>query len=696
MPTIREQPSPRGSVELIARAAVAAALFARLAGLGRGWLPPAGALGAVLIGLELVWLLRQHVLAGGGWRTALQSVRRNRFALVLAVLCGLSLVVRLTSIGADLGHHPMDIDEFRLANNIRHFFVTGEVLHTTVEHYPGIVFWMLTGASLFAYLQGLLAGVFGSVGSMPVEHFILAGRVANAFVATGTVTFTGLIGRRLGGAGAGLLAALLVGVVPLAIQTTTQMRNDPGQVLLVLAAVWSSLALHDSERRRWAIAAGACAGLATGVKYTSVFALAPPVIAALSVPREHRARCLGWTVLAFGGALAASNHFLWLDFSNFVRQLSDQVGITGGKHWAATDNPAAFHAFVLARFGPGLVLLLLAGAWGALVLARGRGEAWVFWAFPLLYSWFTTSRPAQLPRWVYPLLPFVATAGACGLVHAICLMRRWHRWSSMRNGGAMRTAAATVLVAIAVAAPLWASLVTYSGRLSSSTTGVLEAWLRRKIPAGEAVLVEDGWLDLRGSAFTVVRVPDLGKVLHQDGYALSAADWIVVPETRFANTTLRGLRLVQQVDAQPQTFGGHMGYDYRVYAAPDLAPVGKFELRLDAPDASAALGNGWPDHDGKPGRRLPRTGATVYAPPISHANASLTVEIAGAGASSDPLPVAVEFAGRAISVADGVAEPGLRRLSGVVSVPATGRAIAVRLIPVARNSRIRVMRMRLE
>jgi 4-amino-4-deoxy-L-arabinose transferase-like glycosyltransferase len=683
-------------VQLAVRFAIAAALLARLAGLGRTWLPTAGVLGLLLVGLALVPMLRRRAMEHGGWRGTLDAIRRRYFALGLFALAALALVVRLTAIGADLGHHPPDIDEFRLADNIKHFFLTGEVVHTTVEHYPGLVFWMLSGASLIAYLHGLMAGVFGSVRAMPVEDFILAGRMANAFVAAGTVGFTGLIGRRLGGAAAGLLAAGLVAVVPLSIQTTTQIRNDPGQVLLVMAAVWSSLALCDSGRLRWSVIAGSCAGLATGVKYTSVFALVPTIIAALAVPREHRARSVGWALLAFAIALAASNHFLWLDFSNFVRQLSDQVGITGGKHWAATDNPAAFHAFVLTRFGPGLILLLLAAAWGAIVLARGRAEAWVFWAFPLLYSWFTTSRPAQLPRWVYPLLPFVTIAGACGLVLAIGAVRYWPRAASSTRGKAVRTVAAVSLAAVAVAAPLWASLITYSGRLTSSTTGVLEGWLRQAIPAGDAVLLENGWLDLRGAPFTVLRVPDLSQVLRSDSYALSSADWIVVPETHFAYPALRRLTLVQHVDAQPRSLGGHMGYDYRVYAAPRLPPVTEFELQLDASAATPALSPEWAAADGGRGRRLPRGGARLYVPPMTRDRIAVTVDLADAGRSTDPLPVLVELDGHVVPVSDVPDAQGFRRLTGTLQMRSPARAMVVRLTPLARTSRIRVVRMRLE
>jgi hypothetical protein len=225
---------------------------------------------------------------------------------------------------------------------------------------------------------------------------------------------------------------------------------------------------------------------------------------------------------------------------------------------------------------------------------------------------------------------------------------------------------------------------------------VLEAWLREKIPPRDVVLLENGWLDLRGAAFTVVRVPDLAQVLRPGNHALSTADWVVVPETHFANPTLRGLRLIDRVDAQPQTLGGHMGYDYRVYAAPRLAPVNAFELLFDGPDAPAALGPEWAPLDGRRGRRVPRTGGRVYAPPMAHERTTLTLDLADAGGPSAPIPVSIQVDGRTVPLADAGSGQNLRRLSAVMERPPTTRAMSVRFVPLGRNSRIRVVRMQIE
>jgi hypothetical protein len=251
-------------------------------------------------------------------------------------------------------------------------------------------------------------------------------------------------------------------------------------------------------------------------------------------------------------------------------------------------------------------------------------------------------------------------------------------------------------VTLALAGPTWASLTTYAARLTSSTTGVLEAWMRDRIPARDVVLLENGWLDLRGAPFTVVRVPDLAYVLRPGSYAMAAADWIVVPETHFANPVLHGLRLIERVNAQPQTLGGHAGYDYRVYAAPKLAPVAAFDLRPDAPDAAPALGQEWAATDRGPGRRVPRTGGRVYLPPMASDRVTVTIDLDNAGRSPIVVPVALDVDGRPVALVAAAGGPDVRRLTGLVEQPSVGRGMIARVTPVARDSRIRMVRMRLE
>ena len=76
--------------------------------------------------------------------------------------------------------------------------------------------------------------------------YVGASRMANLFVAAATVGVTAVAGRRLAGTGAGLMAGLIVAMVPLSVETTTLCRCDP---VMVLGAVGDAGARSAVSRR---------------------------------------------------------------------------------------------------------------------------------------------------------------------------------------------------------------------------------------------------------------------------------------------------------------------------------------------------------------------------------------------------------------------------------------------------------------
>lgn len=678
---------------LVAETALFAALFARLGGLA--WLPPAPAIAAAAALLLVAGALvaRWPALSAAVRRDWRGLAARHGFAAGLAALALIAVLVRVPGLAADLGHQPLDIDEHRVAANVKQFFVTGEIGHRTVEHYPGVLFWMLTGTSLLMFLHGLMDGAFASVRGMPIESFVLAGRVTSVMLGAATVVVTGLIGRRLSGAPAGLLAAGLLAIVPLSVQTTMALRNDPAQVLLVCAAVHAALAACASDRRWWPIAAGLFGGLATGIKYTSVFTLLPALAAAVSRGSlPSRGARAGLTLLAFAVSAAATNHFLWWDFPNFVQQLVDQVAITGPSHWGALENPAAFHTRILAEFGVGWALLVLAGAYGAYSLTKGRVPVWVFWLFPLVYSWFTTKRPSQFPRWVFPLLPFVAVAGAAALVSLTAWLRA-RAGHPRRSGRALPAAAVLVVAAAILGQPLHAGLLLLARRMATPTPHLVERWLRER-PPGQRVLLGEGWLDLDGGPLVVRRVPDLAAALSGSLHQLAANDLVVVPEPYFRTPGLKRLAFVTRVAADQRSFGGNMGYDFEIYSPPRLPPSdAPLEIRFDGTAPADVLGPSWRGTapDGAP---LPPTGASLYLPPRSRRTATVRIEVRGAG-GPDFLEVA-DAAGPVVLRELPSQAEGVRVLIGVVRLGPDGRTTEIRLAPARRTMRLAVIRVSIE
>jgi 4-amino-4-deoxy-L-arabinose transferase-like glycosyltransferase len=336
---------------------IAAALMLRLVGVARDLLPGSGVLALLLATVHVIGVSRRRPHLPNWWNLA----KDHAFELSLLAICALALAVRLPGFAGDLGHMPLDIDEHRFASTVKHYFVTGELLHDTVEHYPGAVFWLFSAASFLTFLRGLTTGDTTAASALPVETYVQAARLANIWVAVAIVAMTGFIGRRVAGQAVGLLSAALVAIVPLSIDVTVQARNDPGMVLAAVATTLAALVYYDSDKRAWIVVAAVLAGMAGAIKYSAVFALVPVMIAWLTrTPVEHRLKMCVFALAAFVATVAVTNHFIWADFPNFLRQLSDQVAITGRGHWNATDNPARFYLGTLVGLGPGWPVVILA------------------------------------------------------------------------------------------------------------------------------------------------------------------------------------------------------------------------------------------------------------------------------------------------------------------------------------------------
>jgi 4-amino-4-deoxy-L-arabinose transferase-like glycosyltransferase len=540
----------------------AAVIVCRLAGLELGALLPTPLVVLLLAAAHVVEPIRRHWDA----RRLRDFVRAHPFEIGVTLLMLLSFAVRLPGLNRELGHTLLDFDESRLAASVRTFFAKGELQHTTVEHHPGLAFWLFAASSFVSILNRMAHGGIAPAALLPLEVFVAAARVANLFVAAATVGLTAVVGRRLAGDGAGLMAGLIVAIVPLSVDTTTQCRCDPVMVLCAVVALDLALRCLKEPRLAWFATAGAVAGAAAAIKYSGVFTLVPVLLAALVLPSwRQRFRTMMLTTAWFVAAVAITNHFIWSDFPNFLRQLSDQIGITGPGHWAATGDPRGFYAMILSRYGTGAALLVLAGAFTIYALATRRLEYWVVISFPTLYLAFMTGRPSQFPRWVYPMVPFVSVIAAAALRMILDRARAWLAARSVTPRAAH--ALAIVVAASVLAQPAWSGTVALSRRLTVPPYARTEARIRELARPGEVVVLEKGWLDLSTSGLTIRRVDDLRKTFDGGLDQFSGANWVIVPKTQFGHPLLKQLGFYERIHAD-QGFGGSVGYDFEIYAVP--------------------------------------------------------------------------------------------------------------------------------
>jgi hypothetical protein len=654
-----EQDNPTRSISSVAKLVFAAMLLLRIGGFGFGVLPPA-TLSLTMLVVLLAYERVARDLATDGrdktlarWR---EWARRHAFALGLAAITAAALALRMFGIARDLGHVQLGIDENRLNASILHLFTTGEIDYRTVEHYPGIHYWMLSGTYLVAYLWGLMTNVADTLAAMPRTHFVAFGRVVSALQSTATVALTGLLGRRLAGPRVGLLAAGVLALAPLSVSLGQQLRNDAAQTMLIVAAVLVALGVNRRDFSPWeAVVGGGLAGLAAGVKYTGVFVLFPVLLAAAtSEDRQRRWRALGLAGCGFLAAALLSNHFVWADLPNLVDQLRAQIAITGEGHWAAQSNPAAYHVRILAQRVVGWPLMLLAAGAVAYHLAAGRWRWWLFATYPLTYIWFVAQRPSQLPRWVYPAAPFAAVAACAGLLALV-------RFASARVAPPQRPfprrAFAGAMAVLLLSPLLWAAALDISRQLPAPTYILAERWLEQNSAPGDRVLIERNWLQLDGGRYELNRQRPLEAVLEGGFYELAANDWIVVHEEVRGHPALEDMTLAGAIRVNP-SFLGNQGPDFYIFSPPAVEPVAPpLQVMLGRAAADPYLGHQWPARRaGERGRRLPQAGAGLFLPPLGEG--SLQLDLVLRRESPDAAPPALEVFSRGRRLDARVTETG--------------------------------------
>jgi len=131
----------------------------------------------------------------------------------------------------------------------------------------------------------LIRDLLNAPGRIEYDHLLLVGRALAALFDTLTVWLVFLIGRRIYGDAAGLLAAAFIALAVLHIQQAHFFVTDPFLTTAVVAAVYWMVRRAESGRWRDGLAAGAFVGLAVGAKFSAIM-LALPLSVALTWRRQ--------------------------------------------------------------------------------------------------------------------------------------------------------------------------------------------------------------------------------------------------------------------------------------------------------------------------------------------------------------------------------------------------------------------------
>ncbi len=287
-----------------------------------------------------------------------------------------------------------------------------------------------------------LGDLLNVAGRIEYEHLTLVGRALAAAADTITILIIYLLGWRLGGVTAGLLAATFAG---LAVQHIQQAHFGTFDALLtacVTGSLWSLARYVAKGNARNNILSGALIGLAVGAKFSAVMLLLPAATAvvwsSMGRPRGRASarQGFGHGLLLLCAALlifAITNPFALLQWRAFFEDIARQGAMVRGLvDWpfVAQYRETVPYAYQIAQQGRWLLgwpltLAVYGGAawclWEWLRRLRGRDHGVQTGQFAVLFAWVlpyfivTGAFVVKFPRYMLPTLPVMFVFAGLGM-----------------------------------------------------------------------------------------------------------------------------------------------------------------------------------------------------------------------------------------------------------------------------------------
>ncbi len=334
-------------------------------------------------------------------------------------------------------------------------------------NYPTFHFYL----SSLLYLLYYLATSAESVEQFVAYHLLVDGRDllalvrgANTLLAVATVGAVACLGRRLYGVKAGLLAALILATMPLAVRFAhLAIVDTPAVFWAVMALLWAVRVRQDGRVRDFLVA-GIFTGLAGATKYPAGL-VAVPVATAILLGRPWPLRRSIWVVSGAALSFALTTPFVWLDAGQFWSHFADM----GRSHLLAESSTEEqtwlYHLRYTLRHGLGAVAAV---------------------AVALSLLWSVRQRQWQelvLLAGIIPLAAVLALAGSTFMRYALPLAPLLALLIGRLVGMGCKYPLVGGLVTLTlVAEPLYASLRTRSLLSGQDTRIEAQAWLQTHLP----------------------------------------------------------------------------------------------------------------------------------------------------------------------------------------------------------------------
>ena len=453
-----------------------------------------------------------------------RSSTRAFVAIVIGLLV-LATGLRVTGLGAGLPYSSY-IDEGHYLHPTAHMIAEdtyhGGDYQNPYEHpslpYDAIALtaelYRLTGDT------GIKEGAIATDASpyydlMQPSALILIGRLVILAFSVATVLVTVLLGTRLLGRRAGLIAGTLVAFLPVLVAKSTVVTADAVVTFFTMAAILAASALtRPAASSRRLLVSAALAGALSGMAFTSKYPAGAVILVALTVialRRELAIATRAWlAATALGAAVVAAvvtMPALVLNTSQVITDVKYEASVYGnysdGHYWSWLIDPGQIGWLFTAASVVGVVLLVRRPA------TRRVSIGWLVFAVP--FATYLVVQHFQPVRNLMPLLPFLAVAAACAIVEAVAALGR--RIPLDRRARAATSIAATAVLVVAMFLGGVGPYLRSSSQVVDSRTHAVD-WLAQQVGPDDTVLVVEQLailpvdIDRIGGKVTVASITD--------------------------------------------------------------------------------------------------------------------------------------------------------------------------------------------
>jgi 4-amino-4-deoxy-L-arabinose transferase-like glycosyltransferase len=412
------------------------------------------------------------------------SDRRARLGLALTLL--IAALLRFWGLSQGIGFSP-GVDEPEIMDRAVRMMKTGD-LNPHFFDYPSLYLYVEAAVSVLRFMTGAMQGKWAGLAQAPTEDFYLWARAVTALLGTATAWVVYRAGLRWGTQTA-LLAAVLIAVMPLHVRESHYVLTDVPATFLVMVTFLLSLRAHERATLSSFAIAGATAGLAGGVKYNGIFAVAMPIVSCAMTPRLRRSRvaCGLAIAAAMVAAFLAAAPYTLLDLPVFLNQFAR---LSSEYHKLPTVEEPIWLVYLkhlrLALQLPGSLMVAAGLATGLWKIATDPNRLrWVLAVgFPLLYFWFVSRQAIVFARYLLPLVPFLSLLAAAWMAAAVA----WMADTGVR--ARVRVGVTVAIMIIAIVPPAYTAITFDAAAAKTWTQALAYDWIRHNVPPDAAIRLE--------------------------------------------------------------------------------------------------------------------------------------------------------------------------------------------------------------